>query len=385
MDLFTYLLGKKGQNTQRDLFSYLLGKGAGGSGTYANFTGTSLNISNTLRARIKNITLKGATSQDGTPSPDTPIPIKVVTGEQNVNVKGKNILNYRNITERAKTYGISINDKEEVYDSSPTSDGRSWSYTNSTWQMNLEAGTYTITLIFSAQCSNDNAGLMIYTSVGSSIAGVSGNIKKLATKNLTFTLTERTDIGIVLKIYDGVAKIQLEKGSTATDYVPYQEQTYPISLGSIELAKIDNYQDYIYGTPNNWYSTNYFTKIESYNGETITTEYLSTTGGLDIGATVYYYNGGNNQLQITDTTLIEQLNNLYNATSQDGTTYITCSSASDSNEIIVFSGDIKVASVGNPLNTSLLSSNIQEEPNLDDVNEIEDIEQNDEPIEEKVS
>jgi hypothetical protein len=37
---------------------------------------------------------------------------------------------------------------------------------------------------------------------------------------------------------------------------------------------------------------------------------------------------------ITDTTLITQLNNLYNATSQEGTTYITCSSASDDNETL---------------------------------------------------
>ena len=29
MDLFTYLMAKKGQNTKRDLFSYLLGKGGG--------------------------------------------------------------------------------------------------------------------------------------------------------------------------------------------------------------------------------------------------------------------------------------------------------------------------------------------------------------------
>ncbi len=27
---------------------------------------------------------------------------------------------------------------------------------------------------------------------------------------------------------------------------------------------------------------------ENYNGEEITSEYLSTTGGLDIGATIYY-------------------------------------------------------------------------------------------------
>ena len=358
--------------------------------------GSSVTLNNTVEGVTMDITPEGATSQDGTPTPDTPIPIKVVTGEQNVNVKGKNILNYRNITERAKTYGISINDKEEVYDSSPTSDGRSWGYANSTWQMNLEAGTYTITLIFSTQCSNANAGLMIYPSVGGSIAGASGNIKNLATKNLTFTLTERTDIGIVLKIYDGVAKVQLEKSSTPTEYVPYQQQTYPLSLGSIELAKIGDYQDYIYGTPNNWYKYKYIQKVifdgtedwvklventntvqfrvypelakyrglynvisnlfKTYSGnveeECITGQSSSTgiqiiinkTRATTVGefktwlpthnVTSYYQLSTPTTEQITDTTLIEQLNNLYNATSQEGTTYITCSSASDDNETL---------------------------------------------------
>lgn len=322
MDLFTYLLGKKGQNTQRDLFSYLLGKGAGGSGTYVNFSGTSLNISNTLRARIKNIELKGATSQDGTPTPEAPIPIKVVTGEQNV---------------------------------------------------------------------------------------------KIGTTN------------------------------------------YPLSLGSIELAKIGTYQDYIYGSPNNWYKYKYIQKVifdgteewvrlventntvqfrnypelakykglynvisnlfKTYSGNVEEECILgqSANTGLQIiinktrantsadfktwlsthNVTAYYELNTPTQEQITDTTLIEQLNNLYNATSQEGTTIITCTSGSSDNETIVFSGDIKVASVGlgNPLNISLLSSNIQEEtnindiqeePNVDEVNEIEDIEQNNEPIEEPI-
>ena len=49
--------------------------------------------------------------------------------------------------------------------------------------------------------------------------------------------------------------VQIEKGSTATNYVEHQEQNYPINLGTLELCKIPNtdYQDYFYGTPNNWY------------------------------------------------------------------------------------------------------------------------------------
>lgn len=39
----------------------------------------------------------------------------------------------------------------------------------------------------------------------------------------------------------------------ATPYIPHQEQTYPLSLGNIELCKIGDYQDTIYGKPDNWF------------------------------------------------------------------------------------------------------------------------------------
>ena len=32
--------------------------------------------------------------------------------------------------------------------------------------------------------------------------------------------------------------VQIEKSSTASEYQPYQSQTYPINLGSMELCKI---------------------------------------------------------------------------------------------------------------------------------------------------
>lgn len=47
--------------------------------------------------------------------------------------------------------------------------------------------------------------------------------------------------------------IQIEKGSTATTYQPYESQTYPINLGVMELCKIGDYQDYIYKDNGKWY------------------------------------------------------------------------------------------------------------------------------------
>lgn len=43
-----------------------------------------------------------------------------------------------------------------------------------------------------------------------------------------------------------ISNIKLEEGSSATEFEPYQEHVYPISLGSAELNKINNYQDFLY-------------------------------------------------------------------------------------------------------------------------------------------
>lgn len=554
MDLFTYLLGKKGHNTQRDVFSYLLGKGAGGSGTYVNFTGTSLNISNTLRARIKNITLKGATSQYTT--------------------TGKNLLYIENGSKTSN--GITGVWENGIFTYSGKATGTYATIAGYTTTKKLLPGTYT----FSIDHSVDVQVRFRYKPDINHDATI-----PIGSTSTTFTITEDTERMYIFinsltvdKEYNEVIKCMIEEGSTATDFEEYTggqpspspdypqpikvvtgdqiiditeknlidastnvtgyyinangvitsgaghnytalipvkqasyrfsgtqvrtdsntkrihgydsngnwvqqitifeqtqgdyskvftvanenikyirlsyyqtdtfvilNQTYPINLGSLELAKIGDYQDYIYGSPNNWYKKSLIGKVVLDGRETWNynsgNRYFFTNKFLDNYVTQCTklvsnnYIGGvassvglyNNRIQtgtaysimlrdnrftdkndlktwlsthntivkyplatpttepITDTTLIEQLNNLYNATSQEGTTIITCSSASDSNEIIVFSGDIKVTSVGNSLNTSLLSSNIQEKPNLDDVNETEDIEQNEEPIEEEVS
>lgn len=50
-----------------------------------------------------------------------------------------------------------------------------------------------------------------------------------------------------------VSNLQLELGLTATDYEPYQSQTFTLNLGSYEFCKIGDYQDYIYKSGDNWY------------------------------------------------------------------------------------------------------------------------------------
>ena len=57
--------------------------------------------------------------------------------------------------------------------------------------------------------------------------------------------------GVVFQ--NAVFNFQVEKNTTATAYEPYQSQSYELDLGNLELCKIGDYQDYIYKDNNKWY------------------------------------------------------------------------------------------------------------------------------------
>ena len=80
-----------------------------------------------------------------------------------------------------------------------------------------------------------------------------------------------------------VNRIQIEKGTKRTEYEPFKLQTLTILLDR-SLTKWDRIEkrDCIWGVA---YQTGH---IQSYNGESVETEYISTTGGLDTEAEVYY-------------------------------------------------------------------------------------------------
>ena len=164
-----------------------------------------------------------------------------------------------------------------------------------------------------------------------------------------------------------------------------QSQTYPINLGSIELCKIGDYQDYLYKENGKWYkygaigkvvldgsenwrtnaswnytnTNNYYTNLGSSNDNLLSNHFTYEAGayGLDTNGimqriwttnllvrinkslasdvsafttwlsthntTVYYVLNTPTITEITDTTLIEQLDNLEKAYSYDTQTNIS--------------------------------------------------------------
>lgn len=104
-------------------------------------------------------------------------------------------------------------------------------------------------------------------------------------------------------------------------------ETYTIDLGDIELAKVQSQKDYIYKDGDTWKIHKVIGKIDSYSGETITTDYVSTSGTLTNGDTVYYVLDDSETTAITDETLINVLNMIMATVFETGTTAVSITNA----------------------------------------------------------
>lgn len=226
------------------------------------------------------------------PSPEYVQPIHIIKGSNTIYIENENKL--ENITWTEGKYLDAHN--EEV-------DNNNWAYSD---YLEIDKDD-----IYTSSCSGNAPKTIVYNENKNQIAYISvrGNlINKSKTK---------------LNTYQNAKYIRV---STEKYYIPEtaiaKGQVKDITLPTgMFMAKIETYEDKIQGNIDNWYIPNKILKIDSYNGETITTPYVSNTGGLDVGATVYYV--GTETLPITDTTLITQLNNIKQAYTYQGQTNIS--------------------------------------------------------------
>ena len=198
--------------------------------------GTSLTLNNTYQAPMRN-NLKGNTSQTGTPTPTSPIPVNVVSGNNEVVLCGKNLFNVNEFENQLVTGKILNDNGVEVTDVSSTYSkylipvkANETFYRKGAWQR-----------------------MYVYNSKKQLISrgtGVSGF-------NSAYTPTEDGYIGFqISNSYWGNNKgqEQVNLGNSALSYEPYQGNTYNIDLPSgMELCKIGNYQDYFYKDSGKWY------------------------------------------------------------------------------------------------------------------------------------
>lgn len=221
------------------------------------------------------------------PNPDYPQDIQVVTGEQTVNVYGKNLYNSPNRSQTRYDMTTAIaNNRVTIsgtatrnnfggtyfnLDGTDNANANYYNYDNTTSGITLAAGTYTLSL------NNVTGSYTTPSLVQMFVCAVySGSypIPTLATITLTndqtsatFTIAEETtvkiqfrvqvssDTSVAVPVFNNYSfDLQLEAGSSATSYQAYiTPQTYTINLGSTELVNIDGRTDKIYRNGENWY------------------------------------------------------------------------------------------------------------------------------------
>ena len=318
----------------------------------------------------------GNTSQDGTPTPDTPVEVKVVTGNNVVNVQGKNILNlydgeYGYVTNSGNVTRVNNQFCSSYIDILP----------NSSYVVSVNQTIRNIGIAF----FDDNKNIILprHDNLNKNNVVITSPTNA-AYIRVWFDDRETMPIPTAELLYN-TRNAQLEQGSTVTDYTPFSKKNYPISLGTRELSKIGDYQDYLYKNNGKWYEhkrnnkhllkptsvsleengirarytvpipvntyppayCNYFGIGTSYSevvntsgntpnllninatgtllcnvgGYTTTNEYIDLFANNDIY--LYYPLATPTETEITNTTLIEQLEAISKAKSVKDKTYIT--------------------------------------------------------------
>lgn len=277
----TYTISKTGRDKVH-IYVTVYGKTQGQIGTFnsstsdATFT-TTEEASLTIRLSIKDVGAtisnfvfrpqieNGSTSTAyepyvgavPAPNPNYPQAVKVVTGENTVKIHGKNLLPIT--ANSSSTGGITMTknaDGSLTFNGTATGNAYFNLNQSASGYVYLESGkTYTLSASTPLPantrlcCRNTTGTTTNYIDIYG--GNQTSKTTTMAVDDSTFTYFAVYGAGTVvnnLTIYP-----MLELGSTATDFEPYQEQSYPISLGSIELCKIGDYQDYIYKSDGKWY------------------------------------------------------------------------------------------------------------------------------------
>lgn len=214
-DSLSFVIGNHGDyGPVRDVVSYLIGRIAGTAGerwkTLRNVAvATFTTVSTLLRKLVVDITPRQA---GGTPTPENPLLISGWTGA-GITVIGKNLFDVDN----AIVYSRSINDNTGKY--VPASTSRSYAIPC------LPATTYTI--------SCDNLNITIFRicyiedisipdsgsldAYGIQIATASGNLTITTGANATYLVVQIN----AAVIAESAGKVQIEFGSVATEYTPF--------------------------------------------------------------------------------------------------------------------------------------------------------------------
>lgn len=197
-------------------------------------TGNPIAVDDAFAAPLCGLTVYGRSTQDGTPTPEAPVPIVSAGdgGSVSVKVTGKNLLYLpdRSGTDR----GVTVTAKNGLISISGTATESGY--------VALEISPFIVSgvAILSSSIASPSVALVSQTGGSVLLQNIANKMSK-AVARLAFTVTQGQTYNLT-----GV-KVQLELGTTATAYSPYREQlltmSTPNGLPGIPVTSGGNYTD----------------------------------------------------------------------------------------------------------------------------------------------
>ncbi len=237
---------------------------------------SSYTVNDTVNYPIITLNMYGKSVQDGTPTSDAPIDIVSVGDDENIRITvcGKNLYN---IAAATKQY-ISANgvvECEELYLLSEYIPCQNANYITVSGVVGSGKVWYRI-----SKYDKDKSFISRLVASDVQTKAYTFDVSDCAFFNLSYENSTETDAI--------VTNVQIEYGDTATTYESYTCSTATITSG-LPLCSVGNVRDeLIYNADGTGKIIKRTAKLDSYNGEAITTDYISSTGGLDTGAEVVY-------------------------------------------------------------------------------------------------
>lgn len=197
-------------------------------------TGNPVSVSDAFSAPLCGLTVYGKSTQDGTPSPDNPVPIVSAGDGGSVAVKatGRNLLNIPDGSGTAR--GVTVTAKDGLISISGTATSSGYA------KLDIPQFIASGVVILSSSITSPKAKLVSETWGVILSLGTADKMSDMATR-IVFIVTEGQTYNLT-----GV-KVQLELGTTATAYSPYREQLFtlptPNGLPGIPVTSGGNYTD----------------------------------------------------------------------------------------------------------------------------------------------
>lgn len=197
-------------------------------------TGNPVSASDAFSAPLCGLTVYGRSTQDGTPSPDNPVPIVSAGdgGSVAVKVTGRNLLNIPDGSGTAR--GVTVTAKDGLISISGTATSSGYA------KLDIPPFIASGVVILSSSITSPKVKIVSETWEVILSLGAADKMSDMATR-IVFIVTKGQTYNLT-----GV-KVQLELGTTATAYFPYREQllTFPTPNGlpGIPVTSGGNYTD----------------------------------------------------------------------------------------------------------------------------------------------